>query len=253
VRRAGDVLIGPLHLAGLALPAAKLPDVTPLKPLAIQLRGPTGATIGGAPGAATLSTDPPTNPTMDEHTGGYEIDLCNASPTQAHTLMSVSARIDGFVAYTGQLSQWNPCSGAYSRAGSVGGCGGAYFAAEYLRAVFDATAGPGSVIQAGQVASGRDDGAGQPYAGVSPLPLRLAPHQSYPIDVGMTVPTAPGGYSFAFGLALDGAAPVSVSAPQPVLFAPVAHTWTAQACQQPAMQAQIPATTDPPAYYICPQ
>jgi len=243
--RVGDVLIGPVHFAGLATPAAKLPDGVPQKPLQIQ--------FGGVTTGMALAADPPTNPTMDEHVGGYEIDVCDASASQAHTLTGVSARIDAFTAYPGQLNQWNSCSGAYSRSGSSYGCGGAYFAAEYLHVAFESSAGPGSAESARQVGSGRDDGAGQPYADAGPLPLALPPHKAFPINVGMTVPTDPGAYSFSFGVALDGHAPIFVPAPKPVLFAPVAHEWTGQACARADMQAQIPAATDPPTYYICPQ
>jgi hypothetical protein len=245
VVRAGDVLIGPVHLAELATPASKLPDDTPLRPLRIQ--------FGSSTAGLAVSADLPTNPTMDEHVGGYEIDICNASATQAHTLTGVSARIDAFTPYSGNLNQWNPCSGAYSRAGSSSGCAGAYFAAEYVHVAFESSAGAGSVEMARQVASGRDDGAGQPYADVGPLPLPLPPRKAFPVNVGMTIPNSPGTFTFAFGVALDGRPPAFAPAPKPILFAEVAHNWTGRACLRNEMQAQIPPATDPPAYYICPQ
>jgi hypothetical protein len=245
VLKAGDLLIGPIHLAGLAAPASKLPDDTPQKPLEIQFGSSTTGTA--------IPANPPVNPTMDEHVGGYEIDVCNISSSQSHTLSAVSVRIDNFSAYNGTLNEWNSCNGAYSRAGSVSGCGGAYFAAEYLHASFDSAAGAGTIEVAQQVSSGRDDGAGSQFADAGPLPLKLDTGKSVPLNVGMTVPTAPGTYSFSLGLAVDGGAPVFVPAAQPVLFAPAAHQWGAAACETSDMQAQIPPATDPPNYYICPE
>ncbi|HET9110568.1 MAG TPA: hypothetical protein VFN78_07075 [Ktedonobacterales bacterium] len=67
----------------------------------------------------------------------------------------------------------------------------------------------------------------------------------------LTVPTTPGTYTFAFGLAVDSAAPVYFSASAPTLYAPITTHWSGQNCTTPAMKAQIPAATQP-TYYMCP-
>jgi hypothetical protein len=255
VARAGDLLIfqfdtldgwqtTPAGFGGLAYPRTKLPDSTPLKPLQIQFDTSTFT--------STLPQDPPTNPSMQEHTGGYTLGVCNASTSHVHVIQSVAVRIVSVVPYTGPVNQWLFCDAPYdasSKHTGIGGCGGAYWAGEYLHATFAANAGVGATVTAAQASSGHDDGLDGSYSQFGPLPVSLGPGQAIPINVGMTVPTVAGTYTFALGLTVDGAAPVFVSAP-PTLFAP-ARNWTGEACKAPAMQSQIPAASSP-TYYICP-
>jgi hypothetical protein len=255
VARAGDLLIfqldtlpgwqtSPVGFGGLAYPRTKLPEGTPLKPLQIPFDTTTFT--------STLPQDPPTNPSMQEHAGGYTLGVCNASTSQTHMIRSVTVRIETVAAYPGAVNQWYFCDAPYdasSKRTGVGGCGGAYWAGEYLHATFAANAGAGAVVTAAQVSSGRDDGLDGTYSQFGPLPVSLPPGQAIPINVGLTVPTAAGTYTFGFGLTIDGAAPVFVSAP-PTLFAP-ARDWTGDACKAPAMQSQIPSASSP-TYYICP-
>jgi hypothetical protein len=152
--------------------------------------------------------------------------------------------------YIGALSQWDFCESAFDASShhvTGGGCGGGYWAGEYLHASFAANATTGATVATTQVSSGRDDGLdGYPFG---PLPVALKPGDTLPINVGMTVPTTPDTYAFSFQIVADGAT-IIASAP-PTLLAPVAHEWTGQACTSPSMQSQIPAASTP-TYYICP-
>jgi hypothetical protein len=249
--RSGDLLIYstyagwqtyPAAFAGLAYPHMHIPDGTPLTPLQIQYAGSTSGTA--------LSPDPPTNPVMREHAGGYAFAICNLSPTQSHNVQSVSVQIHSMTPYTGTLSQWDFCESAFDTSShhvTGGGCGGAYWAGEYLHASFAANATTGATVATTQVSSGRDDGLdGYPFG---PLPVALKPGDTLPINVGMTVPTMPGTYAFTFQIVVDSIT-IPASAPA-TLFAPVAHEWTGQACTSPSIQSQIPAASTP-TYYICP-
>ena len=70
--------------------------------------------------------------------------------------------------------------------------------------------------------------------------------------MGIVPPTAAGYYTFAFGLAIDGATPAFAVVAPATLLAPVAHEWTGDACLAPEMQTQIPPATNPPTFYLCP-
>lgn len=231
----GDLIVTPPGF-GIDYPAKMLPDGTPLKPLQLASQEP----------AQDFTTSPPTNPSMHDGGGGYAISLCNASQSQSHTINSVAVSIASLTPYTGQLSSWQYCDGNYSRAHGAfyGGCGGGFAFDEALHATFAANATTGASTTATQVATG---------PGVQPLPVTLTPGKTLDIVIGLTVPTAPGQYAFAFSLSQDGAAPALVGSAQPALFAPIAHKWTGQACTTPDMLAQIPTATDPVTYWICPQ
>jgi hypothetical protein len=117
-----------------------------------------------------------------------------------------------------------------------------------------ATASPnataGTVVAAAQTGVGSGSES-RYYAG--PLPVTLGPNQSLSFGIGITSPTTPGTYTFAFGIVIGGGAPVYVATSLPVLPAPVAHKWTGVACGSAAMQAQMPPPINPPSSYICPE
>jgi hypothetical protein len=238
VVRLGDIYVTQAGFA-LAYPAFMLADGTPLKPLKLDdpSRSPN-------PGTA------PVNPDLKESPGGYKIGVCNASAAQSHTLQSVTVRLDALVPYSGQLNSWNPCDGPYyPPAGqAAGGCGGAYAGDESLHAAFPPGATANATAVATQTGTGNsNDPGGAPAA---PLPLTLAPGQKIEVNIGLTPPSAPGTYTFAFGLSIDRAAPIFASSGVPVLLAPVAHKWSGEACLEQAMKAQIPANSQD--YFICP-
>lgn len=250
--RAGDLLLttnnGHQGLGPYAYPGRKLPDGTPLKPLQVQ--------DGSSTAGLAVPTDPPTNPTMPEtaglQPGGYEVDVCNASASQAHIIQGVTARIDTFAPYSGALNEWGACAGIFDAStmqASGGGCGGGPVGAcEYFHATFTATAG--ASIAMSQVGSGRDNGSDGGCPQFGPLPVSLASGSAMSINMTVTAPTAPGMYTFAFAIVADGASSPFV-AELPTLFAPVAHAWTGPACAESSMRAQIPATTVA-TYYVCP-
>ncbi|HEX9039190.1 MAG TPA: hypothetical protein VF808_19575 [Ktedonobacterales bacterium] len=248
--RAGDLLLSDMGVNFLyGAPGVKLPDATPLKPVQIQ--------YGPSTSGLLLSGDPLTNPKLQEDTsgsgGGYEIDICNASATQTHTIQAVTARLTGFTSYSGPLQEWpGGCAqqafDAKTRGPSDPGCGGGpYSPCEYMHANFLTTAGVGAKVIAKQTGDGRD----VPYGSCGqfgPLPVALAPGVAMSVNIGVTAPTAQGTYSFAFGFVVDGAAPAYISV-TPTLLAPIAHLWGY--CTT-AVEAQIPTTKDD-TYYICPQ
>lgn len=239
----GDLIVTEARLS-FPYAAQQLPEGTPLQP--VQLPGPSLS--------AEFPDSPPVNPHLKENPAGYEFLVCNNTPTQAHVIQSVSVRIASLTPYSGQLSAWQFCDGTFvrPRGANFGGCGGYAIFEEYLHATFPADAEAGAAVTAAQISAG---GLGPPGASrVTPLPDTLAPGKSLSFDIGLTPPTAPGLYAFAFGLAVDDQPPAFFSTAQPILLAPVAHKWTGKACEAPAMQARIPQTvTDPPTQYICPE
>jgi hypothetical protein len=178
--------------------------------------------------------------------GGYVLVACNGS-TQSHQVQGVVVRLDRVTPYTGQLNAWSFCAAPYTRSGpsNGAGCGGGPAEDEYVHAAFAPTAPAGALVTTTQT-------PGIPSNRYGQLPWTLAPGETLLIDVGLAPPTAPGSYTFAFALAIDGAAPVFASVAPATLLAPVAHEWTGEACAAPAMQSQIPPATQPPTYYLCP-
>ena len=240
----GDLIVTEARLS-LAYPAQQLPDGTPLAPLKLT---------SGVGLSSEFPDSPPVNPQLKEKPSGYAFLVCNNAPTQTHVIQGVSVRIASTTPYGGQLNSWQFCDGYFARpqGTSFGGCGGAASYEEYLHATFPADAGPGDAVAAAQTGTGTNPAPGATQA--SPLPATLAPGKRLSFDIGITAPTAPGRYGFAFGLAVDDQPPAFFSTAQPVLLAPVVHKWTGKACEAPAMQAQIPqAVTDPPTMYICPE
>jgi hypothetical protein len=237
--RIGDLLVTQVRLFNLAYPGRKVADNTPLKPLYV------GATYNGN----LVATDPLTNPN-----DAYDFSVCNTSATQAHTLSSVSAQIASLTPYSGQLNEWTACKGAYSRSGPIpGGCGGGDPRDETLQAAFVAGAQAGASATMSQENWNPYHIFGFEPARMGPLPLALAPGNGLVLSVDVSTPSASGTYAFSFGISVDGAPAAPIGTGEQVLLAPVAHTWTGNACTTAAMQAQIPPATTPPSYFICPE
>jgi hypothetical protein len=230
----GGLYVGALaNLGNLTYPKAHLPEGTPLKPLQVADEIPH------------LPSDAPTNPYLSE-AGGYVLVVCNGSD-QPHTIQGVAIRLDTLTPYVGQLNEWSFCAGAYSRAFGAGGsgCGGGPAEDEYVHGAFAPDAPTGTVVSTTQSVVIHIQRYGT-------LPWTLQHGETLLIDVGIVPPTAPGYYTFAFGIAIDGAAPVFAPVSPVTLLAPVAHEWSGSACLAPAMQSQIPPVVQPPTYYLCP-
>lgn len=223
-------------------PAWQIPQGTPNRPLALS--SPMANPNPGSLPINTLKTDTD---------GGLVFTICNTSSSRSYTVQPISVRLASFTPFTGALVAWNPCEDltydAQMQALGPGGCGGGYGVNEYVHATFAADAAVGATVKASQSSTspaGPNDP--NPFPG---LPLSLAPGHSVSVSVVVTVPTAPGTYAFAFGLATGSAAPVYFSTSSPTLFAPITTHWSGQNCMTAAMKAQIPAATQP-TYYICP-
>jgi hypothetical protein len=249
VTRLGDLLVTRQDFFGAQ--TRKVPDGAPLAPFHVVL--PAGA---GMSQVSLPAADPEVNPSLGPGlASGYEFSVCNSSSSQAHMLNGVGVRIEGAARYSGQLNAWNPCDGPYDASTKQvgGGCGGGVCGYnETLKATFNMMAA-GATATVAQVGSDRDldPGAGCLRDSYGPLPVSLKPHKAISIDVGIALPSSDGTYTFAFGVAQDSSATVFLPAARPILLAPIAHQWTGEACQQPAMQSQIPPASSP-TYYICP-
>jgi hypothetical protein len=234
IYQSGDSYIA-VSLIGLAYPAVKLPDGVPLAPF--KLPSSAGDLHG-------LPQSPEVNPEL-EHTG-IMVEYCNGAKSASHRVEGVSVRIDRFTPYTGTLNSWQFCDGFYTN-GAVngGGCGGHFFADEYLHATFAATAGAGTTRDADFIKVVSEDTPPSP-----PLPFDLPPGQSVLLEVALTAPTAPGTYGFSFSIGVDGAHPPYAALSDDLLLDSVARKWSGQACTVAAMQDELPAnSTDS---YICP-
>jgi hypothetical protein len=244
----GAVHVGDLFISqpglGLANPAVGLPDGTPLKPLQVDTYSSNNAW-----GSGSRSPQPPmVNPALAEQLGSFDVSVCNGSQTQSHLVQGTSIRIDTLTPYSGQLNAWKSCDSAYFRqqTAGAGGCGGGYGGDEYLHATFSDGATAGTVVAA-QFTPGVEP-AGR---GSGPLPVTLAYGKTVELATGLTLPSAPAMYTVSVGVNVDGA-PIWFHINWSMLFAPVAHAWSGEACSAAAMQSQIPAATNPPSYYICP-
>lgn len=235
---AGDLRVSPTTL-GYGQQILRVPDNTPLKPLALPAEGANGQAPRDIPGWFYPADDSPPD---------LLITVCNTSTTKAHTIDSVSVKLSAFTSYGGRLNTWNPCDGAYTRPAGFTplDCGeGAAIYDEYVRATFDSSAQVGAVAPAALA-----DPA--PLGNTGPLPAALAPGQSMMIAVFVKAPAAAGIYTFAAGIVADNA-PMPFTAGQRVLLASVAHRWTGKACLSPLMQTGIPANSPAGTYYICPE
>jgi len=220
-----------------------LPDGTPTnKPYRLTQSGP-GAYSSDFPNS------PVTNPALKEMGGGgFLLSVCNISASQAHVLQAVSAKITGFIAYSGHLSSWQACDGTMDSHHNLsgGGCGGGVASCDCFHATFP-NAAIGTVVSMTQTESSLEN----PGDNLGKLPFTLNPGKAVTLSLGMDTPPV-GEYTFAFGLSFDGGSAIFTGNSPNTLLAPVAHTWTGPACQQPALEAQI-TPTNPETYYICTQ
>jgi len=241
----GDIVYNEPLVGGLAYPSVQIPDGTdPAHPLKLSTDG-----------RPAYQADFPNSPQvligsrLSDQDGGFTLSVCNVSGGQTHTLNGVTAKIAAFTAYGGQLNTWQWCDGAPDSHHHPpgGGCGGAIAGCLCFHAPFASNAGVGAQVDLTQT----DDSLIDPGDGKGKLPLALAPGKSARLLVGMDVPAAVGHYAFAFGFRWDGATTGVLAPASPtILLAPTARKWTGQACQQPALLAQITVTT-PESYYIC--
>jgi hypothetical protein len=233
IYQSGDSYIA-VSLIGLAYPAVKLPDGIPLKPF----KFPSDA--GDLHGLPQL---PEVNPEL-EHTG-IMVEYCNGAKGVSRRVEGVTVRIDRFTPYAGALNSWQFCDGFYMK-GQVngGGCGGHFFADEYLHATFASSAGAGVTRNADFIKVVSDDST------LPPLPVNLSSGQSALLEIAITTPTAPGTYGFSFSVAVDSAHLPYAALSDDLLLDSAARKWSGQACTVAAMQDELPVgSTDS---YICP-
>lgn len=183
--------------------------------------------------------NPPVNPVLSN---GYIFQICNQTTT-AHTLTSMRVHIASFTPRSGPLSVWHICQdGPYDAATkqTTGGCGGGLGAVDWL-----ATTLPNNTTGASALA------IANPHGGVN-LPATIGPNRSIQVLIAVDGLTSQGVYALKFGVSVDGAAPTMLTPSDGAfLIAPSASVWTGTACQTPAMQAQIPASSQD-IYYVCP-
>ena len=183
--------------------------------------------------------NPPVNPNAS-----YSLTICNTSSTASHVIRGLTVRIAAFSAYSGSLNTYMFCDPYYQRPIGVtgGGCGGGTSLDEQLQAGFAANAPTGAQVTTTNTAAAPTD--------TPPLPVSLGPRQMLIIGLSVTPPTAPGTYTFAFGLNYDSMTSAPISTMQPTLFDSAAVKWTGQNCTKPAMLSQIP-TSDTTNKYVC--
>ena len=184
----------------------------------------------------------PPNPAVNPEPW-YELTVCNTSNTTSHVIRGLTVRIAAFAAYSGPLNTYLFCDGYYQPPNGIGvggGCGGGLGADEFLRAAFAANATAGA-----QVTATLDSAGSAP-----PLPVSLGPGQMLFIALRMTPPTAPGTYTFAFGLNYDAITSAPISTMQPTIYDSAAVKWKGSNCTKPALLSQIPAS-DTTGKYVC--
>jgi hypothetical protein len=232
IYQSGDSYIA-VSLIGLAYPAAKLPNGVPLDPF--KLPSDAGDLHG-------LPQSPEVNPEL-EHTG-IMVEYCNGAKSASHRVEGVSVRIGRFTPYTGTLDSWQFCDGFYTN-GKVngGGCGGHFFADEYLHATFNSTAGAGATSNADFIKAPDD-------STLPPLPVNLSSGQSALLEVALTAPTAPGTYGFSFSVGVDGAHLPYAALSDDLLLDSATRKWSGQACTVAAMQDELFGVST--GSYICP-
>jgi hypothetical protein len=235
-----DVYIGDLRVSRvnflMGYPAYELPaTLAATQPYQLPAHLPVDA--NGTP-------NPPVNPYPN-----YGFMVCNTSSATSHVLVGVTVRIAAFSAFNGILNTWQMCDGSYQRpiGAGGGGCGGGYAADEFLKASFAANATTGSQVTATQVSTGSTGPTG-PTA--TPLPISLGPGQMLIFSLSLTLPTAPGTYTFAFGLNYDAVTAAPISTMQPTIFDSAAVKWNGQNCTKPTLLSQIPAS-DTTNRYVC--
>jgi hypothetical protein len=248
--QAKDMLIAK-PTAPMSYPSVQLPDQTPLKPLQVPVQNSNNALKSGQ-----FSGTTPANPgVLDGSTRriSFVSSICNGSISATHVVQSVSVIIVSLTPYTGQITVWPGCDGAFSRQhpnnAHSGGCGGGVATQEQVQATFPSGAREGTSVVATQV--GFSPPPDNPSLG--PLPVSLAPGQTLSFMVTVSVPDMVGAYAFGIGFQVDHPPAVGGYTADPFLAAPVAHTFTGATCNTPSMLAQIPPATTPETYYICPQ
>lgn len=233
-------------LGALAYPQAQIPSDQQAQPI------PEPATNWG--GGYAEPIHPIVNPGLREGGAGYVLLICNTSD-HAHVVSAVQASIARITPYTDRLNAWESCSGVYhpGAAGIGGGCGGADFENEYLHAPFAPDAPVGASVTTTQTGSNSSDASNEVNLG--PLPVTLQSGQAMTVEIGVTQPSAPGYYTYAFALTVDGASTGVVAYSPETLLAPVARAWDGQSCLSATMQAQIAQEPTPTANrgFICPE
>lgn len=219
----------PQRYTPLDFPDELMPNGTPNAPYQI----PASAVTSYRP-------NPPVNPSLET---GYVLQVCNQTSVR-HTVTSLSVTIASFIPSSGPVTVWHICQdGPYDTATkyTTGGCGGAVGQVDMLAATLpsDSTGASAPAIV-------------NPRFGGAPLPIALGPNKSIELLIAVNGLTSQGTYALRFGASVDGAAPVTmIPSDGAFLIAPAPRVWTGTACQSPAMQAQIPASTQD-TYYVCP-
>lgn len=233
----GDLKVSQARFS-LAYPAGELPaNLDSTKPYLLP---------DNAPGQSSL----PVNPSTSQGSG-YFLTICNTSGTTSHVIRGLTVGITAFTAFSGSLNTFAGCDGWYQRPGGLtgGGCGGGASLDERLQASFAAGAATGARVTTTQVGTG-NAGSNPNNQDTPPLPVSLGAGQMLVIGVGVTPPSAPGAYTFAFALNYDDATAAPISTMQPTLFDSAAVKWTGQNCEAPALLSQIPPN-DTTGRYIC--
>ena len=232
----GDLKVSHARFS-LAYPAGELPaNLDPARPYLLPDNLP------GTP-------SPPVNPSTSEG-NGYSLTICNTGAT-SHVIRSLTVGITAFTAFSGPLNTFAGCDGWFQRPGSLtgGGCGGGASLDERLQARFAADATTGASATTTQVGTG-NRGSNPNNQNTPPLPVSLGPGQMLVVGVGVTPPSAPGVYTFAFALNYDDVTAAPISTMQPTLFDSSAVVWKGQNCEAPALLSQIPPN-DTAGRYIC--
>ncbi|HEY1391216.1 MAG TPA: zf-HC2 domain-containing protein [Ktedonobacterales bacterium] len=184
----------------------------------------------------------PPNPLVNP-SSNYGLTICNTSGSVSHVIQGLTVRIAAFTAFSGTLNSYLTCDLYYQRPDGVtgGGCGGGSTVDEHLKAGFAADATTGAQVKSTQAGD---------IGNAPPLPVSLGPGQMLVISLDVTPPTAPGMYTFAFGLNYDALTSAHISTMQPALFDNAAVKWNGQNCTKPSLLSQIPAS-DTTGRYVC--
>jgi hypothetical protein len=218
----------PHRWASLDYPEELMPSNAPGVPYQVQLT------------AGAFQPNPPVNPSLAT---GYALQFCNQTGVP-HTISGLSVSIASFTPNSGLVNVWHICQdGPYDAATkqTTGGCGGGLGEVDFLAATLpdDST---------GATAPATDN----PQFGGVNLPVVIGPNQYIVLLVAVKGLTSQGMYTLNFGVSVDGAAPATLAPSDGAfLIAPSARVWTGTACQTPAMQARIPASSQD-TYYVCP-
>lgn len=235
----GDLLLSPTFIVPADGPDAflfQLPDGTPLSPLRLPAPGANGYYYG-RPSSWPASTIGTSNIIF--------VALCNSAASATHVLQSVRLTVTSFTPYSAPLNVWNYCEGYYARPAGIipNSCDRGPVWGDDSHQAFQATFP--SQVSVGTTVSATDVNA------LTALPITLPAGRALYLGISVTIPAQPGTYTLAVDLTADGAT-LPATPGGALLFAPIVHTWSAQACQSATMQARIPAATTPPAPYICP-